>query len=239
MANGRAVVIAAYAHALKDGGVTDRAAAFESSLLLGAVVTAAGAYHHTLAEGDRLLTEGYYPAAVPMSASEVDELRAIWRFSARYVHLLSSPDQVLVTADGIELVDENARPVPTSDQPATGSVWVRAVDLPGRGTVLHLIDFREQRDDRWTTPSRTARVSQGMRIRWAGASPLLAASPWSAGSDLRRVPAGGDGGWQLPEFRRWLMVVRCAEVEAACQAPRSSREFVSGTAVVAPVGRPG
>ncbi|MCY7418101.1 MAG: hypothetical protein LH650_06315, partial [Chloroflexi bacterium] len=65
VAHGRAVVIAAYAAALRTASTNaDRARAIESSILLDCVILAAGAYHHTLAEGDRLIIEGYYPAAV-------------------------------------------------------------------------------------------------------------------------------------------------------------------------------
>lgn len=118
VAAGRQVVIAAYAATLKDAGTaTDRAAAVEPSLLLGAVIAAAGAYHHTLAEGDRLLVEGYYPAAVRMTPPEIVEFRALWSFTARYVHLLSDPESMVVEPSGLAITDIDGTPVSWSSSP--------------------------------------------------------------------------------------------------------------------------
>jgi dextranase len=225
LSGGRAVVIAAYAAALKDlRGRAGRVRAFESSVLLSSVVTAAGAYHHTLAEGGRLLTEGYYPAAVAMTRSETDELRAMARFSARYLHLLSGPDQVRLPTRPVELVDADGRPVPTSDEPVAGAVWLRATDLLGVAEVLHLIDLRGQEDDHWTTPSQPAGVSRGLHLRWPGAEALLAASPWSGGANLRAVIRARDGAWRLPAFRRWLMVASWRSAAAPGAGRRSHRQ---------------
>ena len=72
MGEGRAVVIAAYISALRAAGADrrGRAGAVEAAILLTSVIAAAGGYHHVLAEGDRVLVEGYYPEARRLPAAE-------------------------------------------------------------------------------------------------------------------------------------------------------------------------
>ncbi|MGH2476164.1 MAG: glycoside hydrolase family 66 protein, partial [Candidatus Limnocylindrales bacterium] len=93
LGEGRAVVIAAYISALRrhETDPQARRGASEAAVLLTSIIAAAGAYHHVLAERDRLLVEGYYPEARPLRSSERRELRAAWVFTARYMHLLSDP----------------------------------------------------------------------------------------------------------------------------------------------------
>ena len=75
------------------------------------MIIASGAYHHTLAEGDRLLVEGYYPAAVPLLEAETVEMRASWRFSARYLHLLSASDLEHADTTDVHIVGPDGREV--------------------------------------------------------------------------------------------------------------------------------
>ncbi len=207
LAGDRQVIIAAYAAALRDGdAVDDRASAFEPTVLLGSVIAAAGAYHHTLAEGDRLLVEGYYPAAVAMTPAEAVELQALWRFSARYVHLLSDPGLAPAEVPDLRLQDADGRDVRWSAIPEPGMVWARAARVAAGQLMLHLVDLREQADLYWDAPKRPALEAEDLRVVWPGAASPVAASPWSSDGDVR--PLSRDGGaWRLPPFRRWLMVV--------------------------------
>jgi len=223
LARGRAVIIAAYAAAMREeGAMADRAAAFEATLLLGSVIAAAGAYHHTLAAGDRLLVEGYYPAAVPMEPGEIAELRALSRFSARYVHLLSDPGSGLVELPGLELRDRSGAPVAWSSEPRPGVIWARAFRTPEHVSVLHLIDLRDQDDVLWTRPKRTARVRAGLAVRWPHASERArVASPWSRdGSPV--VVAGRDGWLALPADPRWQMLVATDRADRSADGPQSA-----------------
>jgi dextranase len=226
---GRAVVIAAYALALaRDGAATGRAAraaAFEATLLLTSVISAAGAFHHTLADGDRLIVEGYYPAAVPLRRPEARELMAAWRFGARYLHLLSDPGPLEPGApgdgasasspNGVELLDASGRPVPVSAVPEAGRAWVRRLRTPSGIDVLSIVDLTGQRDDRWTGPLEPSPRRSGWLVRWPGATGLVGASPWTADGDagpLQRAAARESrhdqrDQWRLAPFRRWTMVV--------------------------------
>jgi len=206
LAGGHGVVVAAYAATLKDHRtVSDRSAAFEAVPLLGSVIAAAGAYHHTLAERNRLLVEGYYPAAIALEPEEVTELKALWRFTARYVHLLSDPGLRVVEPADIAISDAHGRSVPWSLEPRAGSMWVRATEAAD-GQVLHLVDLRAQPDHRWDEPKRPAGEQEGLRLRWEVAGPTLAASPWRRDGDATALTQDRDD-WLLPTFRRWLMVV--------------------------------
>ncbi len=207
-ADGRAVVIAAYAASLRDADTGElRARAIESSVLLDTVTLAAGAYHHILAEADRLIIEGYYPAAIPMAATERAELQAGWRFSARYLHLLSGPGTVDPSAArSIHLIDAHGNDIPTSDVPEAGSVWARGRRVADR-RVIHLVDLRAQTDDRWDAGREASPRNRGWRMAGLGGRTPVAASPWTASGSARELRADRTGAWHLPTFRRWLMVV--------------------------------
>ena len=206
VAAGRQVVVAAYAATLKEEVASaDRAAAFEAVSLLGAVIAAAGAYHHTLAEDGRLLVEGYYPAAVAMTRAEIAELRALWAFTARYVHLLSDPESVLVEPTGLEIRDADGAPLPWLTEPVAGALWVRAVTSPEGRHILDLVDLRGQSDARWTEPKQVASTAEGLRLTWPGVDSVVAMSPWTDEGDA--IPLDSDGGERrLPPFRRWLVL---------------------------------
>ncbi|MDA8238047.1 MAG: hypothetical protein M0T75_09235 [Chloroflexi bacterium] len=203
---GRAVVIAAYVPALRDAGrdPIHRAAAGETAVLLSTVITAAGASHHGLADGDRVLVDGYYPDAVRPDPRTLRELRAAWVFGARYLHLLSDPAARLAPLDGVDLRDEAGRPVPLAAAPRAGAAWARVTETPV-GRVLSIVDLRTQLDDRWTAERQRPVTARGWSLRWEGAAAPVAMSPWSRGGASAALPSRG-GAWRLPPFRRWLIV---------------------------------
>jgi dextranase len=209
LGEGRAVVIAAYISTLRaeQADTVGRAGAIEAAVLLTVIIAAAGAYHHVLAEGNRLLVEGYYPEARQLRRSEVRELQASWVFTARFVHLLSDPSLRPVVPAGIELFDADGRPIPIETSPRAGSVWVRASTLPNGTAVLQLVDLLSQADDRWDairqrTPDRT-----GWRLQWPSVEAPVAMTPWGSGGQPAAIVPHPSGGWSLPRFRRWLVAV--------------------------------
>lgn len=212
LGEGRAVVIAAYISAMRtyeDDAVRRRGAA-EAAVLLSSVIIAAGAYHHAIAEGDRVLVEGYYPEARRMRARERRELQAAWAFSARYVHLLSDPGLDVHETD-IEVLDPDGRPLALSSVPQAGAIWVRASRAPDGTRILQLVDLMDQPDDRWDAPRRPSPQRAGWRLRQGGGPTPVAMSPWSAGGMARPLsPGGSEGEWRLPAFRRWLVVAERA-----------------------------
>lgn len=205
VADGRSIVIAAYAAALRDATTltpAERAGAVEASILTTTVVMAAGAYHHTLAEADRLLVEGYYPAAVPLHGAEVRDVRAAWSFHARTMHLVSDPESWVV-AHTARLHDAAGAPVPTSDVPIAGAVWVRQTATPS-GRVLQLVDLTSQDRDVWTELREPSPLRSGWTLVWP-ARRLIAGSPWTDGGGFTTLRAGPGIAWPLPPFRRWLV----------------------------------
>ena len=208
LAAGRAVVIAAYGAAMKDPPTEPaaRVRAFEATLLTTVVITAAGAFHHTLAEAGRLLVEGYYPAAVVMRRGEATALRTAWRFGARALHLVSAADARPLAVDDLELRTSDGALAPMSHVPSAGKVWVRATSTDA-GPVVQLIDLRGQTDDRWTEPRDVGPASDGWTLRWPAASAPIAGSPWTARGEFAALRLGRERGtWRLPAFRRWLVV---------------------------------
>jgi len=211
VADGRQVVIAAYGAPVRTARTpSERARAIEATLLTTSVITAAGAYHHTLAEDDRLLVEGYYPAAVRLRRDEARALRAAWRFGARYLHLLTdtSPDEEL--AGSVSLRDAEGAPIRLSSTPAMGTVWVRATRTSDGRPVVNLLDLRTQPDDRWDTGKTVSPEVTGWRLG-ADLREPVAASPWTMASDAAALRMEAADGWRLPRFRRWLMVTGAAE----------------------------
>lgn len=206
MGEGRAVVVAAYISALRtfEADPERRVGAVEAAVLLTTVIAAAGAYHHVLAEGDRLLVEGYYPEARALRRAERHLLRAAWVFTARYVHLLSDPGLVAVARDpaGLKLRDAAGLRIPLSLTPVAGRVWVRATVAPDGSRVVHLVDLMEQTDDRWDAVRQTSPRRTGWRLETGhvGAG-SIAMSPWTDSGAAREVVDG-----RLPSFRRWLVV---------------------------------
>lgn len=207
---GRAVVIAAYVSALRtfeeDPG--RRSGAVEAAVLLTSVIAAAGAYHHVLAEGDRLLVEGYYPEARALRRAERHLLRSAWIFTARYVHLLSDPGLVIVAPDlaGWTLRDAAGRAIPLSTTPVAGHVWVRASVVPDGSRVVHLVDLMDQTDDRWDALRQASPRRTGWRLETGHPGvDSIAMSPWTQGGTAREVVDG-----RLPSFRRWLIVAETA-----------------------------
>jgi dextranase len=212
-APGKAIVIAAYLSSFRHVGADPvaRAGAVEAAQLLCSVLFAAGAYPHLLAEDDRLLVEGYYPAALPLRRGEAESLRAAWTFSARHVHLISDPDAREIGTEGVELVDARGERIPITRNPAAGGVWLRATELPDGRRVLQLVDLRLQANDRWDAIRQPSPPAVGWRIRLGPAASVQALSPWPTrdpgSATALLVPDDGNGGWVLPGFRRWLIVL--------------------------------
>ena len=209
LADDRQVVIAAYAATMVEPDIGRRQQAFEAVVLLSTVITAAGAYHHTLADGDRLLVEGYYPAAVRLHAAERRELQALWRFSARYVHLLSDPRRTMLDAADVRISDREGRPVATSSEPQEGALWVTATTSQDGTATLHIVDLRDQEDGYWDLPKRRPSRTGALRLEWSGLRSPVVASPWrlrGRATALRRESTASDAAWVLPTSRRWLMV---------------------------------
>ncbi len=206
---GKAVVIAAYVPALRAAGAVPaaRAAAVETAVLLTSIVSAAGGFHHVLAQDDRVLVEGYYPEAVRLRAHETRDLRAAWLFGARYLHILSAPERLVMTADALVISEAEGTPVPLTSEPQAGAVWIRATQTPA-GPVVSLVDLRAQSDDRWTSPRQPTGPARGWTVHWPGSTAPVAMSPWSRGGepvDLSRR-AAGRASWRLPTFRRWIVL---------------------------------
>lgn len=213
LGRGRAVVIAAYLSCLRthDGDRGARSAAIEAVLLLTSVIAAAGAFHHVLADGNRVLVEGYYPEARPLRAVEARELRAAWQFTARHVHLLSDPTAEQEEIGGLTVVNEAGVTVPLRSGPTGGGVWARSSRLADGTRVLQLIDLRSQPDDRWDALRAPSPRVAGWRVRWPGARALVVTSPWTDAGRPGRIRVGADGTARLPPFRRWVVVVRPAD----------------------------
>lgn len=214
VAGDRAVIIAAYLSVLRanEHDPVGRSEALEAAALLSSIVFAAGAYHHVLAGGDRLLVEGYYPEARHLRPSERETIRAAWSFQARYRHLLADPGRVPVTALGVAILDRGGRPVPLSANPTPGSVWIRATTTSRGQTVVHLIDLLDQDNGAWDARRQPSPRRLGWRLITAdngGARRRTwAMSPWTRRGAPQPVHHG-----QLPPVRRWLVV--CTDDESA------------------------
>jgi dextranase len=206
---GRAVVIAAYLSCLRTSGddPAARPGAVEAVVMLTSLITTAGAYHHVLAEDNRVLVEGYYPEARRLRANEARELRAASVFGARYVHLLSAPDAVVESADGIEVLAADGTAVPLSANPKAAAVWARATRLADGTRVLQLVDLRAQPDDRWDALRAPVETATGWRVRWPGALDVVAMSPWTDGGRAQSLQVEPDDSVGLRTFRRWVVLV--------------------------------
>ena len=210
LGRGRAVVIAAYLSCLRTHGEDRRArpGAVEAVVLLTSVISAAGAFHHVLADGDRVLVEGYYPEARSLRRLEARELRAAWQFAARHVRYLSDPSARVEAIEGLAVTDGDGVAVALSDEPTAGSVWGRATRLSDGTRVLQLVDLRGQPDDHWDAlRAPSPRVARWV-VRWPGAASLVATSPWTDAGRPRSIEAAPDGSARLPAFRRWIVVVQ-------------------------------
>jgi hypothetical protein len=137
-----------------------------------------------------------------MRRAERDDLRAVSAFTARYLHLVSDPEQVPVIASDLELLDRDGAPIPLSDTPLHGAVWIRATRAIDRPLVVHLVDLLGQHDDRWDAVRQRSPRRAGWRLHWRSTTGIVAMSPWtSAGEPLPLIDD------RLPTFRRWLVVV--------------------------------
>lgn len=208
---GKAIVVAAYLSALRAAGADParKRGAIEGLILLSSVLLAAGAYHHVLAEQDRILVEGYYPEARPMGRRGSGALRAAWRFSSRYLHLLSDPSAEILELDDLELSEASGRRLDLATMPLAGHVWARRTRMAGGRETVQLVDLRSQSDDRWDAEHESSPKAPGWRVRWPnGPRRLIVASPWLAGGNPRVVQVGASSHSEpLPTFRRWAMLI--------------------------------
>lgn len=210
-APGKAVVIAAYLSAFASAATgAQRRQALEGALLLASTVVAAGAHWHGIADGDRLLVDGYYPLARPLRDRETADVQRVWRFSARYHHLLHRSSLEPVAPPDISLVGPGGERVPTSDRPQAGAMWLRAVRGPGM-TILQVVDLRAQAEDDWDARKAPSPVVRDVSVtlRYDGGE-LLFCSPWSGAGlveRLQRSRGNRNQTFRLPPFRRWAMLV--------------------------------
>ncbi|MEX2547641.1 MAG: glycoside hydrolase family 66 protein [Chloroflexota bacterium] len=208
LAPAKQIVIAAYPSVVGRGnhdGVGPSGDVIEAALLLSTIVFAAGAFHHALAERDRVLVGGYYPAAVSLPAPAAETMRLAWQFSARYLHLLSDTRSVPLPIDRLS-IGADGRPLPLSSEPRCGSVWVRAIRTRDDKVVIQLVDLLDQPSDEWDTPRLPAVRRDNWRFSWSGNEKRwLSASPWSnsgAAEPLSPAPE-----FRIRAFERWAMLI--------------------------------
>lgn len=208
LAPAKQIVIAAYPSVVGRAsklGIVPSADALEAAILLSSIVFAAGAFHHVLAEPDRLLVGGYYPDAVPISADAGEAMRLCWQFSARYVHLLSDIGNEAVPLDGMA-IEADDRKLPLSSQPRAGTVWVRAVRTPDGRVAVQLVDLLDQGSDEWDAPRQPAVRRVNWRISWNGLNRQWHfASPWPNGGLAQRLRSNAP--LRIPAFERWAMLI--------------------------------
>ncbi|HUG48763.1 MAG TPA: glycoside hydrolase family 66 protein [Candidatus Limnocylindria bacterium] len=201
------VVVAAYPSIIAtqsdDGGPTPTS--LEAALLLSSVVLAAGAYHHVLAERDRLLVGGYYPEAVSLTDSAAEAMRLAWQFSARYVHLLSDTGNERIAINGLT-VEADGRALPLSSEPRARAIWARAVRASDGKVIVQLVDLLEQPSDEWDAFRQPAVRRDDWRFSWHGLERRwFFASPWSNGGTAQQLsPAAVP---LIPAFERWAMLI--------------------------------
>ena len=207
LAPDKQVIVAAYPSVIAGGigGGGPREGALEAALLLTSVVLASGAYHHVLAERDRVLVGGYYPDAMPLAGPAADSLRMAWQFSARYVHLLSDSRSTPCPIDGVS-IEANGRALPLSSVPRAGAVWVRPIRTRQGALVVQLVDLLDQKSDEWDAPRQRAVRRDDWRFSWSGTDlRWFSASPWSNGGAAQ--PMSSAPLLRVPAFERWAMLI--------------------------------
>ena len=207
LAPGKQIVLAAYpsviASSIEHGQPS--AGAIEAMLLLTSVVIAAGAYHHAVAEHDRVIVGGYYPDAVSLPRGAAEAMRLAWQFSARYVHLLSAPGNERLPREGFAL-EADGRALPHSSEPSAGTVWLRPVKQDDGRIAVHLVDLLDQSSDAWDAPQRPAVVRRNWRLSVPGpARRWLFASPGANGGLAQGL--GSPPVLRVPAFKRWGMLI--------------------------------
>lgn len=208
------VIVAAYPSVIAsdgddgdDGGPP--ATALEAALLLTSVILATGAYHHVLAERDRLLVGGYYPDGVSLPAAAAESMRLAWQFSARYVHLLSDKSSTPFPIGGL-FIEADGRALPLSSEPHAGAVWVRAIRTRDNRIVIQLVDLLNQPSDEWDAPRQPAVRRDNWRLSWRGIDrSWLSASPWSNSGAVQLLSPAPV--LRIPAFERWAMLIGDAD----------------------------
>ena len=207
LAPGKQIVLAAYPSVIASSIEHGRpsASAIEAMLLLTSVVIAAGAHHHAVTEHDRIIVGGYYPDAVSLPLGAAEAMRLAWQFSARYVHLLSSPGYKPLPIEAFTL-EADGQSLPLSSEPRAGMVWLRALAQGDGAIAVQLVDLLDQTADTWDAPQRPAL----MRRNWQLTAPRatkewLFATPWDKGGLAQEL--GSAPVLRLPAFKRWGMLI--------------------------------
>lgn len=207
----KSVILAAY---LSVYATADEAAARAAQSLQLATAFSHGGSVLVHGEEQAALTEAYYVNHKQLAAESQEAARRYYDFAVRYGDLLFDHRSVDVTRTILGGVNEELRleaPVEHRPEARAGTLWARAVRLPG-GLLLSLIDLSQQDDDRWDSPKRPFRPLEGVRLSLERvgdeASRFLFADP----DDRPRLAAlepAFDGRYDtvtLPPFRTWAVV---------------------------------
>lgn len=187
-----------------------------------------GATHLLLGETGSALIDPYYPRNHELAQHSVEGFVAWYDFLVRWGDLLLAPeaqDVTEFTTGGIngDIVLESPDEVVFSTKAVPGTVWTRVVRTHA-GTLVHLIDLREQTDTVWDAGKQPPTELSGLSVRIAPvqgapeawwASPTArhgAAEPLSAASAEDSIAADSLTAGQtyvrfaLPAFRTWGFV---------------------------------
>jgi dextranase len=141
------VILAAYASFLKDEPGAQMAA--DGLARLSAVIFGAGAWHLLLGEGERALTEAYYPKHVELPVEAARKLRRYYDFAVAYGEFLRDPALRGVAATFIDGAEPNfGASLPYSSMPAAGKIWAGVRSKPG-WTVISLVNLLDEQDTLW------------------------------------------------------------------------------------------
>jgi dextranase len=140
LGRGQQVVLAAYLTPFLEEPHAPESEA--SALLATAVISSSGGFHLLLGERNGILCDPYYPKFGTLREAFVPRLRAYYDYLVRYEEWLTVPCVADwdVTFEN-ELIRTEAVP---------GTIWAIACKTSTE-RIVHLIDLRDQSDDRWNT----------------------------------------------------------------------------------------
>lgn len=186
-----------------------------------------GATHLLLGESGAALTDPYYPTNHRLTAESLDSLAPWYDFLVRWGDLLLDPEAVDVTeftTGGINGdIVLSATGVTFSTKATAGTIWTRVMK-GSNGSLVHLIDLREQVETEWDAGKNPPTPLSAVQIRVApvtGAPTAWFASPSIRGSAaiaLTPLPAGESvatdsltagqayASFDLPTFSTWGFV---------------------------------